>query len=150
MLYTGMGWVRGRVVRQCHSTYSASMNNPVAPLLSKAKTWCICCVSVVSTSTSKCKELGDGTAATTYQQGRQRSQAERQRQDVEGGEGTPAESLAGEVSCTTKRVLLVSGSVIELSAGVDVLADSTDKQANRLAPSSGGVQLIHRLTKNPL
>ena len=47
-------------------------------------------------------------------------------------------------------MLSVSGSVIELLAGTDVLANSTDRQENQLALSSGGVQLIRRSVKNPL
>ena len=49
---------------------------------------------------------------------------------MKGGEGTPAKSLAEEVSYMMKRVLSVSGSVIESSAGVNVLANSTDKYVN--------------------
>ena len=45
---------------------------------------------------------------------------------MEEGEGTLAKSLAREVSCTTKRVLLVSRAVRESSAGIDVLAGSIE------------------------
>ena len=50
------------------------MKSPVAPLSRRAWTCCVCCVSVVSISTSRRREVADGMEATVYLHRRWHSQ----------------------------------------------------------------------------
>src|SRR6267154_941025 len=73
ILYTGMGHVRVLVVILFRSTKPLSTKRPVAPQSRRAMKEISCWVSVVTTSTLRCREFLDGVEVTTYLRGSLRS-----------------------------------------------------------------------------
>ena len=143
MLYTGMGWVSGQVVSWCLSTNTMSMKSLVVPLSRRAWTHCVRCVSVVSSSTSREREVADGVEAMVYLHGRWHSQFVMCTQ----GEGGALAGVGGERGSTAVEVS-TGLHVGESREGV-VLEDFTDKHAKQLELGSGGVWSIHCGAKNP-
>src|SRR5882762_8738401 len=73
ILYTGMEHMRVLVVILFQSTKPFSMKRLVAPQSRRAMKEISCWVSVVTTSTLRCREFSDGVEVTTYLRGSLRS-----------------------------------------------------------------------------
>ena len=119
------------------------MKSLVALLSRRAWTCYGCCISVVSISTSREREVADGMEATVYLCGGWRSQFG---MHTRGG----GEALAGVGRRGGSTTAEVSTSFhVEESREGTVLKDSMDKHAKQLELGSGGVQSIYCNTKNP-
>ena len=117
------------------------MKSPVAPLSRRA--CCVCCISIVSISTSREREVADGMEATVYLHG----WCSQFGIHTQGGEGALA-GVGGRGGSMTAEVS--TGLHVEESREGTVLKDSMDKHAKQLELGSGGIWSIHCNAKNPL
>ena len=112
-------------------------------LLPRRATCYVHCMSMVSSSTSREREVADGMEVTVYLHGRWHSQFGMCTQGGAGalaGVGGERGSMAVEVS---------TGLHVEESREEVVLKDSRDKHTKQLELGSGGIQSIHCNAKNP-
>ena len=104
----------------------------------------MCYISIVSSSTSREREVVDGVEATVYLCGRQCSQLEM----CTWGGGGALVDMGGRGGSTSAEVS--TGFYVEELQEEFRLTDSMDRHAKQLELGSGGIWSIYCNAKNPL